>query len=533
MSASLSRLAAQAATEVRLRLRSPATLVALAAFLAGAYLWLPDPNGNATSLSWDTPDGRLQGPVYTAGYVGLGVTLLSSVLIPLAGFYLIAGSVRRDRERGVGAILAATPISKGEYLGGKVAAHTIYLAVVAALGLVAGGVMFLRFGRGAFRLSDFVLMDALVVVPAILFTAAAAVLFDVVPGLRGRGGLVAWFFFFAFFIIQIPILLSGALPGARQTAARLPPYDPSGSASVQVLLQRSLPPHTGSSSGLVFHTKPIERVAWKGVTVDAPFAVNRIAQLLWAIPALALAVLAFDRFDPARRRLRLPRRRSRAADSPETAPSPEASAVASTRLSPVSPAPSAVRATAAETRLLFATASLVKWPLVAAALALALVPAEATRYIAAAFFVLLIPVISEAAAREEQLGTRPLVASQPGIPSSMVLWKAAAVSSLLLLLGAPAALRLAAGSPMRALAWIAGLLFVALFSVSLGSLTAGGKLFSGLFLALWYMAVNGLPEADFAGVLSGAGPTPWSAAWLGAGLLLLSGAWGQERARPA
>jgi hypothetical protein len=199
----------------------------------------------------------------------------------------------------------------------------------------------------------------------------------------------------------------------------------------------------------------------------------------------------------------------------------------------VSPAPSAVRATAAETRLLFATASLVKWPLVAAALALALVPAEATRYIAAAFFVLLIPVISEAAAREEQLGTRPLVASQPGIPSSMVLWKAAAVSSLLLLLGAPAALRLAAGSPMRALAWVAGLLFVALLSVSLGSLTAGGKLFSGLFLALWYMAVNGLPEADFAGVLSGAGPTPWSAAWLGAGLLLLSGAWGRERARPA
>ena len=46
----------------------------------------------------------------------------------------------------------------------------------------------------------------------------------------------------------------------------------------------------------------------------------------------------------------------------------------------------------------------------------------------AAFLVLLVPVIAEVAAREDLAGTRALVYSQPGVPSSPVLWKAAAVA---------------------------------------------------------------------------------------------------------
>jgi hypothetical protein len=281
----------------------------------------------------------------------------------------------------------------------------------------------------------------------------------------------------------------------------------------------------------VFHTRPIERVPWRGVAVDGAFVASRAAQLLWAVPLFALAVLAFDRFDPARRRGRLRRREAAGEGSAEITPATETSGAPRTQLSPASPEPSAGRATLAEARLLFSTASWIKWPLVATAIALALVPAEGARYAAAVFFVLLIPVISEAAAREDQLGTRPLVCAQPGIPSSMVFWKAAAAALFVVGLGAPAALRLTAGSPLRGLAWIAGLLFVAVLSTALGSLTGGGKLFSGLFLALWYTAVSGLPAADFAGILSGSGPTAWVAAWLALSLLLLGGARWRERAR--
>ena len=56
----------------------------------------------------------------------------------MGGFYLVAGSVKRDRESGLGAILAATPLSKAAYLGGKFAAHFAYLLVLDLLALAAG-----------------------------------------------------------------------------------------------------------------------------------------------------------------------------------------------------------------------------------------------------------------------------------------------------------------------------------------------------------------------------------------------------------
>ena len=45
-------LLAQIGAEVRMRLRSPATLIAILAFVVGAFFWIPDPHGTATSLSW-------------------------------------------------------------------------------------------------------------------------------------------------------------------------------------------------------------------------------------------------------------------------------------------------------------------------------------------------------------------------------------------------------------------------------------------------------------------------------------------------
>jgi hypothetical protein len=68
--AALAPLAAQVSAEIRMRLRSAATPIALFAFFAAAFFWIPDPHGRSASLTWDLPDGRVQAPVYSAGYVG-------------------------------------------------------------------------------------------------------------------------------------------------------------------------------------------------------------------------------------------------------------------------------------------------------------------------------------------------------------------------------------------------------------------------------------------------------------------------------
>ena len=198
------------------------------------------------------------------------------------------------------------------------------------------------------------------------------------------------------------------------------------------------------------------------------------------------------------------------------------------RLSPASPQPSAARAVAAEARLLFETAGWLKWPLAAAAFAAGIAPGNLAP---ALLLLLFVPAVSEAAAREEMSGTRALVFSQPAVPRSVVLWKAASVGVFLLALGAPMAIRAFVASPIRGLACAAGLLAAAGAAVALGSLTSGGKLFTGVYLVFWYAALNGLPAADFTGTLAKTPDPKVSFFYFGAAVALVAVAMLRERMR--
>lgn len=535
---------AQVGTEVKMRLRSLTTLAALIGFLAAAFLWLPDPSGRAASLAWQTADGRNVAPLYTSGYVGLAITLLCSTLLTLFGFYLVAGSVRRDRQSGVGAILAATPLSKTSYLFGKFFAHAAYFFVVAALAVPAGLVTLARWGQGPFRPWDYFSVFVLTLVPALLFTAAVSVLFDATRWLSGRGGLVVWFLAFVLVVIALPM---AGVDESGSSRLKLPLFDPAGIASLQVLIRESLPGMKHISAGLTIEDTPYQRVFWGGISIRAAFVASRAAQLLYVVPPLLLAVFLFDRFDPAKSRrgasreglaAKAGRRASKRgaeelpvpvgaeADAP---PLPLLGLPAALARTPHTPQPTALRAVLAEARLIWDTGSLLKWPFAVAALLAAVLPGEAARMGAAAFVLLAIPLVSEMAAREEISGTRALVFSQPGVPASPLLWKAASCALFLELFGLPAAVRFTAASPMKGLAFAAGILFMALAATAFGALTAGGKLFSAVFLVLWYMALSGLPMVDFTGALSGKSVPIVSFVALSAGVALLAVSFARER----
>ena len=51
-------------------------------------------------------------------------------------------------------------------------------------------------------------------------------------------------------------------------------------------------------------------------------------------------------------------------------------------------------------------------------------------------------------------------------------------------------------SPEHGIAFFLGLLFIAVFSVAAATLSRGGKLFSGLYTALWYVSFSSR-EVDF------------------------------------
>lgn len=519
MSGFLEAVAAQAAVETRMRLRSPATLVAALLLGAGAVLWIPDPSGRAASLSWRSAQGAVFSSVYSSAYLSWAAAIVGGIL-SIAGFYLVTGSIRRDRERGVGAILAATPLSSPAYLAGKFAAHVSYLAVMSLLAVGAALVAFARWGSGSLRAADFLSSWALFIVPGVAFTAALAVFFDVTPGLRGRAGLVLWFFAFA----ALASGFTARTPDGR--LARLPRFDPFGMATLQWLVEQSLPEAKGISSGLIIHKEPITRVDWPGAAVTPDAVRQRVFSLLAGLFPLAASLLFFDRFDPAR----AGRRHRGVKDGTRRESASESMAPAAVAVPPggVALDPSALRAVLAEARLAWDAGSLLKWPLLAAALAAPFLPPAAFPYAAAAVLLLVAVAVSEIAARESLSGTSGLVFAQPGVPASPVLWKAGAILVFALAFGLPCAVRAAVEAPAAGIAFLAGLLFTAGLAAGFGSVTGGGKLFLGVYTAVWYFAVNRLPIADFTGLF--AEPSvPRATAFLLAGAAAVGGALAAER----
>lgn len=520
MSGFLRAVGAQAAVETRMRLRAPSTLVAVLCLGLAAVLWIPDPSGNATSLAWTTADGRFFASTYSSGYLAWAAAIVGSIWTSLVGFYLVAGTVRRDRASGVGAILAATPLSEPAYLAGKAAAHVLYLGVLSLLAVGAAWVAFLRWGVGPFHPLAFAATWLLFTLPALVLTAGLAVLFDVTPVLRGRSGLVIWFFLFA-------ILVSGF--NARDGKGRVvnpPRVDPLGMTTLEAQVARSLPEAVSISSGLIFQDKPFLRVPWRGPDVTASDVASRVLSLVAALLPLGAALFFFDRFDPARAR-----RRSRGNVEIATPASERSAFAALSALGrPVALDPSAARAVLAEARLSWDAGSLLKWPLLAAALAAPFLPAAAFPFGAAGMLLLLGVAISEIAARESLAGTRGLVFAQPGVPASPVLWKAGAILVVVLAFGLPCAARAFAESAAAGAAFLSGLLFTAGLAAGFGSLSGGGKLFLGVYTGVWYFAVNRLPVADFTGLFSEPS-APKTAAFLVAGAAAVGAACAAERLR--
>ena len=501
-------LAALVATEFRLRLRSGATWVALAAFVAGFWFWLPSADGHSVNLSWRTIDGQLQTPFLTSRLVGIACGQLCGVILGLVGFYLIAGTVKGDARRGLGPILAATPLPSWTYLAGKSLAHAAYLATLAGFGVLTG-ILTLAVRSDApiepLHLVEPAIWTAL---PMALLVATLAILFDVTPGLRGAGGWVAWYFLFVGLMLALPVvttIVRETQAPAEARVARPIVWDPTGIAGLTRLVTESLPEAARGtvSSGLVVHREAPEQVEWPGVELSAAFRLQRLGTLAQALLPFALAVLFFDRFDPSRRRGKrgspepaiAPAGRA-AERGPVAAPAGRSAGLAT--LPPAAPVPSTLRSIAAEIRLTFEVLGRWRWLVLALALAPAFVPGIPLRLL---LLLAATPILAVAGAREAQGGTTALLRAQPGLPLSLVLWKGAGTAGFAALLVVPTALRLAPSAPLAAAIAVAGAALLGCFAAACGALTGGAKLFAVLQLTGLYLALNGLPGGDVTGLL--------------------------------
>jgi len=166
----------------------------------------------AVFLGYETATGKIliqldhYRGVYTSAWIGTLMTMVVTSFVSLVGFYIVKNSVERDRRTGVGAILAATPVSKQAYAVGKWLSNFAVLgAIVAVLAISALAMQFVAAEDPRIDLWALLSPFLLLALPAMALVAALALCSEMLPGLRGGAGNVLWFFAWVF-LLSLPMI---------------------------------------------------------------------------------------------------------------------------------------------------------------------------------------------------------------------------------------------------------------------------------------------------------------------------------------
>ena len=171
-------------------------LATVAGTLLVGTLLLPARNANYETFLIDNYRG-----VYNSAWIGASCALLATMLLSLFGFYFVKSAVERDRSTRVGEIIATTSINRFEYALGKVLSNFLVLASMTAILFVTAVVMQLVRGENtSLDLGAIAAPFALAVLPTIAMVGAIAVLFEMIPWLRGGLGNAVYFFGWTFYL---------------------------------------------------------------------------------------------------------------------------------------------------------------------------------------------------------------------------------------------------------------------------------------------------------------------------------------------
>ncbi len=514
------------------RVRSYSFLAMLLFSVFLTYFFLPAPD----SVFYGNIVMGPARPAYTSAAVGTLVTLLMGEFFTLFAFYLVKGSIERDRRTGVGQVIATTPIRRAVYMLGKWLSNVAVVAAMVAVIILAAGMLQLVRGEDP-RIDLWALAAPLIIIllPALVLVCALAVLFESINLLRGGVGNVVYFAVLIL-LLSLPVDFEGInilYPSLYQACAA----QYSGCITVR---QIDL---SGAFAGLPVFIYP-------GLSWTVPVIAGRLLFVAAGGLIALAAALPFHRFDPARAEeswlSRLFKRIRQAAVGfvtvdEKTVPSDQSfetnqgEALAAPITPPVlTSLPHTAQIGAgkwqnfisvllAEFRLAFKG---VRWWWFALALALVLAGlAVQAEYVLLVVLPLAwiwpLMIWSGMGSREARHGVEQLVFSTPHPLARQLL--AAWLVGVLVALGMASGvmLRLAFLGQWQALPPIlAGALFVPTLALAAGCWTGGSKLFEAGYLFIWYMAtVHGVPVLDFMGRIPAARASGMP--WVFAGLALL------------
>lgn len=486
--------------------------------------------------------------VTNSAWLGTVMGLVSSVWVPLVGFYIVKNAIERDRQTRVGQILASTPMSKGFYTLGKTLSNLAVLAVMVLVLALVAVVAQLADRHGArLELDELLVPILLLGMCAVAVTAALAVLFESLPVLRGGVGNVVYFFLWiGLIVLGVP----SADPNVKRGMwAAMLDYTGIGTVMGQLSARvRAIDPlYKGGASfnvgGLHAATKTF---VWDGVHWTGEILLSRLALLLATVALALLAAACFDRFDPARVGMSLKgrssgarfyRRKTQATGEIREQGEPEGSIRTAAMLARFERGTVRNRLGAlvlAELRLMLNGQ---RWWWYAIALGLWIgcvaTPLEAGRGVVLAFaWIWPLLLWSQMGTRETFWGTGALVFSGPNAAARQLAASYLAGVTLAAATGGGVAVRLLLGGDVAGLsAWAAGVLFIPALALALGVLSGSRKPFEALYTIWWYVGpLHHIRGVDFMGTTATSSTAPEFAVLA---LVLVAGAYGLRRTRLA
>lgn len=441
-----------------------------------------------------------------SAWVGGMVATTAIVVVSLFGFYLVKNTIERDLLTGVGQIIATTPVTTVTYLLGKWLSNVAVLsALLGILALAAIVLQALAHAPGGFRIDALLEPFLLLGLPAMSCVAALALLFEIIPWLRGGGGNVVYFFVWsgmlatAFMIGNVWVDWTGVTILYRSMGDAVRAVDPSYDGSFTLSAG-------GKGTGV------LRTFVWHGVAWTSAGIASRV---LWIIlPALGVmgSAVFFHRFDPSRERSRQKKGWRRRRETPVAegeggmVPGREVGATHTLATTAVPRSHHAMLRHVSMELLI----SLKGWPWWWYAGALACIigglasPVEDARayWLPCAW---LWPVVlwSGLGTRDIRHMTEPLLFSSPGPAGRQVTALVVTGMVITALTGSGVMLNLILhgdGEGMRA--WCAGAMFIPSLALAMGLWTRSAKLFEILYLLLWYLGPlhpRDLPVLDFVG----------------------------------
>jgi hypothetical protein len=445
---------------------------------------------------------------FNSAWVGAMMSIIATFFIGWFGFYIVKGSIARDRETGVGQIMATTPMTRPLYMLGKwISNFAVLMTMIVILAIIGIIIQLLSGENMQVDIRAYLQPFLYIVTPLMALVAAIAVLFESIPFLSGGFGNIVYFFGF---VMIIPFAMESKIIITN------PEIEPLGLALLKADMSEEVlkvfPDYDGSFMLGGMETEVVDTFTWKGVDWTPAIIVTRFAYIGLAILLTLLAALFFDRFDPSRSKpMRMNAQRHASPSAPE--PVSVTQAVSTPQLTPLN----IVANQFSFSRVLIAELKLLVkgqywwWYVGAAGLIIACFvnDSAATREIILPMtWVWPILIWSTLGNREVHNNVQQLTFSSASplwrqLPAQ---WLAGFIITLIMASGAAISLAIA-GDTVALLALFSGALFIPSLALVCGVWSGTSKLFEILYMVIWYLGpLNNVPGLDYIGAKSNGHP---------------------------